>query len=97
MTHQGLKKLQRERTDLRDWLGHIRLNIQQAITDHKKAREIELILFEKETVKNRFHHVDPVSHYAGMLPSAWGHTAELRASEATYLRHGPRNWTTRLR
>lgn len=79
MTHHGLKRLQRERADLRDWLGRIKLSIQRAITDHKKNREIELILFEKETVKNRLKRVDAVLDQASELPSVWGHKFEARA------------------
>ena len=87
MTHHGLKRLQRERADLRDWLGRIKLNIQRAITDHKKNKEIELILFEKETVKNRLKRVDAVLDQASELPSVWGHKFEARAGDTVYLRH----------
>lgn len=87
MTHHGLKRLQRERADLRDWLGHIKLNIQRAIANHRTNKEIELILFEKETVKNRLKRVDAVLDQASVLPSVWGHKVEARAGDTVYLRY----------
>lgn len=87
MTQHRLKRLQRERAGLRDWLGHIKLNIQRASTDHKKNKEIELILFEKEAIKNRLKRVDAVLDQARELPSAWGHKSEARAGDTVYLRH----------
>ncbi|MEK7152840.1 MAG: GreA/GreB family elongation factor [Patescibacteria group bacterium] len=87
MTHHGLKRLQREQADLQDWLGHIKLSIQRAMADHKKDKEIELILFEKETVANRLKRVDAVLHQASVLPSVWSHKTEARAGDTVYLRH----------
>jgi transcription elongation factor GreA len=88
MTHHGLRKLQRERADLRGWLSHIKLNIQRAVNDHKTNKEIELILFEKQVVSNRLKRVDSVLHNARMLPEAWCHKTEARAGDTVYLRHG---------
>ena len=70
------QRLQRERADLRDRLGRIKFGIQRSIIDHKKNKEIELILFEKETIKNRLKHVDGVLDQAGMLPSVWDYKAD---------------------
>src|SRR5688572_16597221 len=72
MTHHGLKRLQRERADLRSWLGRIRLNVQRAIADHKK---------------NRLKRVDAVHGRTSELPSIWSHKFEARAGDTVYLRH----------
>jgi transcription elongation factor GreA len=87
MTHHGLKRLQRERADLRDWLGHIKHNVQRAVSDHKTNKDIELILFEKETVANRLERLDSVIRHASVLPSVWEHKSRARAGDTVYLRH----------
>ena len=87
MTHHGLKKLQRERADLRDWLEHTKLGIRRAINDHKTNKEIELILFEEKTVANRLKRVEGVLQTAGELPQVWRHKTSARAGDTVYLRH----------
>jgi hypothetical protein len=68
MTHHGLRKLQRERADLRGWLSHIKLNIQRAVNDHKTNKEIELILFDKQAVSGHLKHTGRMLHNERILP-----------------------------
>lgn len=88
MAHHGLKRLQRERADLRDWLRHIKLNVQRAVSDHRTNKEIELTLFEREAVANRLKRVDAALHTVSELPEVWCHKTEARAGDTVYLRHG---------
>lgn len=86
MAHHGL--IQRERADLWDWLGHIKLSLQRAITDHKKSKKIELILFDKEAVKNRLKQVDTAPRQASILPLVYEERKpEIRSGNTVYLRH----------
>jgi len=77
MTHHGLKRLQHERADLKDWLGHIKFNIQRTMTDHRAKKEIDLILFENETVAEQLGHGDSVIQTSCVLPEVWCHEARL--------------------
>ena len=52
MIHHQVKIPQQERADVQGWLGRVKLAIKRAVADHKKKREIELILFEKGTVRS---------------------------------------------
>ncbi|HSX34443.1 MAG TPA: hypothetical protein VLF62_02250 [Candidatus Saccharimonadales bacterium] len=81
MTHHGLKKLQRERADLQDWLGHSRHSILNAVHNHRTDREIDLILFEKESIANRLKRVDDVLHQDIALPPVREHKTEARAGD----------------
>jgi transcription elongation GreA/GreB family factor len=87
ITTHGSKKLERERSDLRDWLDHLKLRIQRDITDHKKNKKISLILSEEQVVTNRLERIDTACDRSRALPPIWGHKTEARAGDTIYLRH----------
>jgi transcription elongation factor GreA len=87
ITTHGLKKLERERADLREWLERLKLRIQRDITDYKKDKKISLILSEEQIVANRLERINTACDHSRTLPPIWGHKTEARAGDTIYLRH----------
>lgn len=88
VTAHGLKILEREQADLRQWATNLKWRLRRSILDRKKNKEIDLILWEKDVINHRLQRTDAAIQYARALPPMWGHKTDARAGDTIYLRHG---------
>lgn len=87
VTPRGLRRLERERADLTDWLARLALRAQRALADRRKDQEIKLILSEEEVIVGRLERTNAALDRMQTLPPLWGHKGEARAGDTIYLRH----------
>ncbi len=87
VTAHGLRKLERERADLRGWLEHLKLRVQRGLVDPKKDKGIALILSEEHVVANRLKRTDAAYEHVTTMPPTWSNKTEARAGDTVYLRH----------
>ena len=85
VTPHGLRKMESERADLRQWLQRLKLRAQRRYAD-RKNKEIALILREEDVVASRLHRLDQVIDRSMVLPASWGHKERARAGDTVYLR-----------
>lgn len=88
LTTHGLRRLERERTSLRDWLKYLTFREKDSLAaNQKQNREIALILSEERIVANRLKRVNTAYNRALALPKAWSNKIRARAGDTVYLQH----------